>query len=480
MSSRIVRSPFILRNYARFFRATFAVVCLVLVSVVVAAIPEATRLRLVFLVIIGLVLLIPLYTRSGDVFSPAGFLGLAYLMGWFGPVLDFVINGDPDGLLLGNGLEYLTYPLLLTVVGMGCLVAGMYSIRGDVIANRLPRFRDGWNEDRANHVVLLFTLLGGASFALLMYTTGGIPTELAELSSKRRPPTAYIRWGARLLLVAALIDLGTLVNKDTRSGLRVARTVALVGIACFVPFYSSVRSTLFLFLISLLIVLHYRVIEFTFVRVLPFVLIGILTSNIMIGLRRLSRMGPEGFGVGAILKPTAIVSFFEAQTTGITVMAHLVHKVPGQLGFQFGQTLFTWAVFPIPRAFWSGKPVNLGQVLGEEIYKQGIGFVGAGTPPPVPAELYLNFWIPGLVIGMYALGVLVRAGYLYFQPSQDKLPHVLLYAVFAPIFVMGILRGDFSPTVISLLQWYIPLGAGLIYIIPGDFTQHYSSATTDS
>lgn len=480
MAVHSTRSSFVIRNYAEYFQSAFFVLALVVFATVVAILPLPTRAKLVVLVTLGLVPLVLLYGRSGDVFSPAGFLGLAYLMGWFGPVLSFTIHGDPDGLLLGNDLGYLVYPLVLSVVAIGCLVVGMHSMRADAIASKLPRFREGWNVKRADHVTITFAVIGSISLVLLIHTTGGIPTELSELSAKRQVPTAYITWGTHLLLVAALIDVGTLVSRDGYPPKRVVRAGALVGVGCFVPFYMSIRSILLLFMISLLIVVHYRVIRFTVARVLPFVPVAILVANLMGGLRRLSWMGPEGFDARNIFDPTAFLGFFDANPSGITVMAHLVQNVPERMEFEHGTTLLTWLVFPIPRSIWSDKPMNLGQVLGEEIYEQGVGVVGAGTPPPVPAELYLNFWIPGLVVGMYVLGVVVRAGYVYLRPSDGPLSHVLLYAVFAPIFVMGLLHGDFSPTMVSLLQWYIPLGIGLVYIVVGAPEPHHRSVATDS
>ncbi|MDF9743988.1 oligosaccharide repeat unit polymerase [Natrinema salsiterrestre] len=450
-------------------RAVIGCSVLVVLSVIVALLPIPTGPTLMILVGLAGIPLVVLYLGSGDVFSPAAFVGLAYLMGWFGPVVDFVATGDTTDVLLGQGLEYLVSPLVLAVAGIGCLAVGMCWTPADRIVARIPTFRREWDDDRANRVVALCTTIGVGSLFLLFWTTGGVPTALSELSAKRRPPTEYIAWGTKLLFVAALVDLGTVVRRTDRSRNRVAVTGALVAIACIPPFYRSIRSSLLLFLISLVVVYHYTERRVKLAHLLALVPLGVVTINVMGSLRKASWMGASALDPSTTLRPGAIGDFFGARRTGVTVHAHLFHVVPDRIGFQYGTTLLSWVTRPIPRQLWPGKPRDIGQVLGERIFHQGVGTVGGGTPPPVPAELYLNFWIPGVLVGMFLFGACIRIGYNYCEPGSGGLPRTLIYSIFATTFVFGILYGNVSQLVTNLLQLALPLLLALGFI-SGDWT----------
>lgn len=421
------------------------------------------------LVVLSILMGIPmafLYFRDRDLFSPIGFLGIAYLIGWLGPSLDLVLrHQQTEGLLLGQGLDYLVLPLIAANFGILALGWGYTSGLGRVVVGWIPTPKNQLDQQRARRAISILFFLGLCFFVLFVISTGGIPNSLSAISAKRRPPSEYLRWGTELIYIAAILSvIDHLYAEDSLVSTRGIRTATISLFAVLLPIYSSQRGTLFSLAILAIVIYHYSVRKLRISRVLLFIPIFVFFSNIMLAFRRASWQGGQVLAQLAPMSVDSVTSFFGADTTGITIFAHLFHKVPDEISFQFGRTMIKWIVFPIPRSYWSEKPRNLGQVLGEQIYQQGIGVVGAGTPPSVMGELYLNFSLPGMIVGMFLCGVILRSGFLYIRKGQTtNLLAISLYAVFVTRVAISILGIDVTMIILDSLRWYIPLVAGVIY-----------------
>ena len=85
--------------------------------------------------------------------------------------------------------------------------------------------------------------------------------------------------------------------------------------------------------------------------------------------------------------------------------AHIINHLPGKLEFQYGRTIAVWALAPIPRAIFPGKPlIHSGPIIGTEIY----GTKVSGVPPGLIAEMYWNFHLAGAILGLFLTGVGLR------------------------------------------------------------------------
>ncbi|WP_226479855.1 O-antigen polysaccharide polymerase Wzy [Natrinema amylolyticum] len=453
-------------------------------SVVVAIAPVSANGTLVVLAICGGAPIAVKYVSGGDFFAPTAFLGLGYLISVFGPVLDIAAFGPDDRrLLLGNDPEYLVLPMLLIVVYVAALMTGVALWSGR--ERRPPVTMGRWNHERARCIGLVFVSIGTVGFLALLLTTGGIPTSLSDLSTKRRPPNEYIRWTAQFLQYGSII---LFANYLTSSLSQRWTSGILFGLsflpATFLPFYTSQRSTLLLFLIALLVIAYYLDEQVTGAKLVSVVPTGIFLSNAMLQFRKASWQGASALEVGNLLRPESLIGFFEANRGNVVAHAHILHMVPEESGYRFGSTLFTWAVFPVPRAVWPSKPINLGQQLGVLIYARGEGIVGSGTPPFIAGELYLNFGIVGVLVGGLVLGVIVGKVMGYLRPSSATNPGlVIFYSIFATQFVVGTMRGDFSPTMVNTLKWVVVMVPAVIFaaggIQIGRVNSNYVISSTD-
>ena len=101
---------------------------------------------------------------------------------------------------------------------------------------------------------------------------------------------------------------------------------------------------------------------------------------------------------------------FKARLAMVNSVAIVMRDSPKWVPLRYGETIFmpTVAYF-IPRVFWPEKPaMNFGREFGRTFrvtnVRTGDVFIG----PTIPGELYWNFGLPGIVIGMALMGTLVR------------------------------------------------------------------------
>lgn len=179
---------------------------------------------------------------SGNSFVPAAFLSLGYLITVFGPALDITAFGPDDRrLLLGNGPEYLVFPMLLVVIYVAALITGLIiSSQRDW---RLPFVVGRWDYACVDRGALVLLSVGAVGFLTLLLTTGRIPPSISDLSAKRRPPSEYIRWSTQFLHYGSIV---LFANHLTAGSIRRKKAGIMFSLsflpAAFVPVGRSQKS----------------------------------------------------------------------------------------------------------------------------------------------------------------------------------------------------------------------------------------------
>jgi len=393
------------------------------------------------------------------------FVGLGYLVVILGPSLDYSMHGTHGEMLFFNRPRYLIEPLIIVVLSIFLFTIGYNGKFGKDLAQRIPRIRNSWNTRRASVTTMVFSAIGIISLLIFLQVTGGIPTSVSEASQLRRPPTEYLRWGVSFLWLASLIYWSNIFTNDWNIlSLKTLPVIPVTLITVIFPIYTSSRLTLFMTIISHLLLIHYHRKYISFRQVSSLAPVIIAIASLMLGFRRLG--GPKEDAIIMYASPsTAFFNSIGARNNGLTVIAHIYHQTGKELRYYYGETMLQTVVFPIPRAVWSGKPMNIGQVLGVEIYGQGVGFVGAGTPPTIIGELWLNFGFLGVLAGMFLFGVVARGGYLYFEPLDSSNPlAIILYIGFVIEFCNRLFMLYTSSAIIQFLLWIFPLLVANIYI----------------
>lgn len=114
-------------------------------------------------------------------------------------------------------------------------------------------------------------------------------------------------------------------------------------------------------------------------------------------------MGGSGTDLGRVYQRVAYGS----------MLSNVVGAVDsGIVDFQWGATLWPALVWFVPRLVWPGKPV---MSIGSWYAVTVLGWAPGGGEAAItlPGEFYLNFGIPGVLVGMFLYGLGLRVAYEY-------------------------------------------------------------------
>lgn len=145
---------------------------------------------------------------------------------------------------------------------------------------------------------------------------------------------------------------------------------------------------------------------------------------------------------------------------GVGKASFIANSVPERMSYQYGRTLFLWVVAPVPRTLWQNKPeTSIGREIGEKIYKKrDENLKAGGVPPGFITELYLNFGVFGIILGMFLFGVLLKYVYRKLYAMRTQSVFGLLFYVLGMLpFMIITIGGDFSRGVIFIISTLIPL-----------------------
>jgi hypothetical protein len=131
----------------------------------------------------------------------------------------------------------------------------------------------------------------------------------------------------------------------------------------------------------------------------------------------------------------AIYHEFMNRIHGIDSLTTVIRYTPEAIDFQYGRTLFATFGFLIPQfirentflKFLDIEILSLGRRLGSIYY--GIPDDIAGIAITQIGELYLNFHIFGVLIGMFLLGIFYKTFYLYFIRKNSHPFSLFIYII---------------------------------------------------
>jgi oligosaccharide repeat unit polymerase len=131
----------------------------------------------------------------------------------------------------------------------------------------------------------------------------------------------------------------------------------------------------------------------------------------------------------------------------VALLGHLIYLIPHKLPLQYGHTLVTWIEWSVPRPLWPDKPREL--YTADLFVRDILGGASnwGGVPPNLIGELYLNFHLPGVLLGMYLLGMFLRRLYRWFRSEQEYAWASFIYAFLVIRFGLLLLRNDISSTI---------------------------------
>jgi len=388
-------------------------------------------------------------------------------------------------LLLDKAPHDLLFAALVMATGLVCLSVGY---RLGAVRWRIPFLErlaavPAWDPRRFTIVTGALLVCGLISFAVFAQRAGVSFDSLGDLSSPRtfhipgsrfRGAAGYLRWGAMMTEIAFYLVLAHWAASRRRVWSRPGAAVLLFAmLALPFPVFVSTRLTVLIFVLRVIMIWICLRGEPKPRYVVAMVTAGLVTAGAMLALRSGAsdwRTLRAHIGVSGLLEATVGGRHF----LDLTKTAHILAAVPETVDYQYGRTMVTWLVAPVPRSWWPAKPaIGAGKELGPLLFQTNRN---TGVPPGIVGELNLNFGLPGVYVGLFLVGVLLRSLYATLRPRFPNMSIVLIYTVLVTRLSTEMLANSVSGCIAKLVQEMIPLILALYLLARADRAEAVNAA----
>jgi hypothetical protein len=421
-------------------------------------------LAIVALAVLAVVPFVYEYTNDGslDPFEPIFWVAPLFFLTYGAHAAlrllrdDFAFRGD---IVAGTSITSVMLEVLVFAsIGLVAIYAGYYWRRSASLGSALPSFQPGWSSRRAWVAIAALLAIGIVGFLSLRPAIGTGPrSHLAKGGSK----FAFI--AVNFLNIASVIVIADVLTgwpadrwqPSLRTVLKAVVATVIVAGNSLLLWQLDGRGRAFGIIIVAVFLFHYLFRRFSFsagmglftvIKAIPSWAIALLTSIIALDF--------SGFA-SELASPYL---FRASPYTSFNNIVVLFAGVPERLGFQGGVT-FLSAFFELVPA----QPFPETQVVYNQAFLPSWG-TGAGVPVTLLGELYLNFGLLGIVVGLFVVGIVMRAIYEWLVSDRATAASLVLFSLLTNGFL---LLGNFSNTFPKLGMKLLPMLAALYFIAGG-------------
>ncbi|HXX38501.1 MAG TPA: hypothetical protein VEP50_10215 [bacterium] len=469
--------------------ASGAGACVVIAILLWGCITPARGFLALGIAVVVALLWIPLLVASArgwiDPFEPAVLVSFFYAVGFpVGTVMALRVGIEFDP---AASLAWFPAALGVAAVGLGAWFLGYYAGPGAGLARVLPPVPSEWNGSRVTAAVAGLALVGWAAQILFLVKGGYLHTFRTQITTQWSTTAEWIAGFALVALVLAAARHYELVRAGRRS--RIWQTVFLALLAAQLAYAlpSGWRQPALAALLVPLVVAHYVLghIRWKLVVAAGLVVVFFIFPVLNVYRTALSReadtnlLHPSRASIGALWHAAAearttvaglgaahfvslSVRTFVERLNMVQIIAAIVRRTPSEWPFEWGRTFEPlWTSLAPPRFLIRKPAASVGGVaFAHQYHLIHPGDTLTSVAPTRLGELYLDFWLPGVVIGMWLEGVLARFVYAYLVAAQPRSPvGVVLYTMFALTFVEFTAFADYAlmlkqcAVVLLLLIW---------------------------
>jgi oligosaccharide repeat unit polymerase len=377
-----------------------------------------------------------------------------------------------DVFLLDKAKSELLTGAVLVLIGSCFLIIG-YLVPNWGFKKSKNSFLLNENWSKGRYVILASSLVIVSLFSLLYFIQSnggiliatisayrGVADDLTEINTQ-----GYLRWLIALSGINVFFTLSWLIKKN---GLKIFSIVTfLISLLIFIffNFFVSQRTAIVFAFLQIIAVLYYSnnyslpkiwVGAGLFISLFIFQFMSLIRFN-----NGIENVEDSKFSVVGALEPAILATNF----VDISKTAHIVNAIPDKLPFAYGQTYSTIFFAWIPRSIWPSKPVsNVDNTIGIKVF--GANTYGSGAVPPgLFAELYWNFWYPGVFIGCFLVGIILKRVSSFFQRNMGNRNFIIIYVVNFMFIGISFLGSSFTSILIGVLQTLIPTTLFLKFVI---------------
>jgi hypothetical protein len=135
------------------------------------------------------------------------------------------------------------------------------------------------------------------------------------------------------------------------------------------------------------------------------------------------------------------MDFLGGITINSVICEYIVEQFPGSTNYLYGSGIGANFVFFVPRVWWPNKPYPTGGTISRMWFNDPDP--NTSMAPTAPGELYANFGIMGVIVGLFFVGKVVRALNTRIISNPNNLVLYLIWFMVIPDFASE-WRGDFG------------------------------------
>jgi hypothetical protein len=366
--------------------------------------------------------------------------------------------------------DYLPAALWCACAGYAAYSSGIGSRATGRLLRSLPRPGNWPRSLPALRLLLLMAVGLGSLFYL--FKLGMSVGNYGNLEFQRHPPPGLpvlLENSTDLSWVALCIFLITSAKKSRRGVIWLLLGIS-IGILCIKLAISGGKVALIQPFLEAAIVFHYGkrrfriwemltigvpivMLAFGVVNFYRFVVVGHLGSpknlaDVVSRVSSASDLLKAEHGTGA--QQSALEQMVD-RNAGTDALALIMKYTPHPFPYVYGQHWLEIPLTFIPRQIWKGKPINMPSAEFESTYMGEPSNYNGFSSMHLIGDLYRNFSIVGILCGMFFLGVLLRAFYLFCSPCRENGTGLFLYAALFPEIIHS-LESDLGYAIINVVR----------------------------
>jgi len=392
-----------------------------------------------------------------DIFNPVYLFLALYTVQYVIEPIDFLLNGPRH---LPRGSYYVNLGFLYTILGLIAFLFGYHGSLGSKIAAKLPRLSSLWSGRRTIMVVSVLYLVGIIAFMYLIRVTGGSGVSgLLAIALVRREFLFGRMWivaAMRTMVVGSLVLFAFFVRGKRANSRGLLLSVILVCLLPLLPlFFVGGRYDMLLLMLGLLIIRHYlsKPIHLWQALIVGAILAG---GAVWYGIIRGGAISFHEFMESASW--SSYLHEVAARFQGYELFLVMLEEMPRTLDFQWGRTIFIDPlVLLVPRVLWPGKPIALGNEVFQVAFMPDV-FAYSNPGLTIIAELYGNFSVPGIIMGMWLYGVFWKTLYSFLRLHDFSKSQGIVVAYVLTLFTLfDSISGGISSLMVDAFMYLLPL-----------------------
>lgn len=312
-----------------------------------------------------------------------------------------------------------------------CVVLGftIYIISNIVFSKyyfKLPKpMLKEWNNRKVKLLVFFLFSIGYLSFFLLLKENGGFYTFLENVDSWRN--TGLVGQGiysfpaTTLLTIAGLIFFINMRKKTEFKKIKI-KIIMLIILSVIPAFFLGFRGYIFSTILEVVVAYNFFYRKISFKKVIPFFFILIICTSLYGIYRECHEISWKTFLYCYQFRPEVFWGIF-LRSRGSEIFSKVIEQLSYTHAYQGGyQTIIEALTIWIPHAIWTNKPIAKSVVFSETFFG-----LNGGISPTILGELYWDFSLLGIILGMFLIGAITALAYNTLTQNRNSKSAILVY-----------------------------------------------------